>query len=179
MEFFHKAGPTVTKTQTGVVRSDYFKSALLINTPVYITRPNTIHCHLNFSRFLLNIFLWRTNCTDCLDRTNSVQMYLGLKLLPSQLAVMGLNEKESIVSRFRFVNLNFSSWTIFIHIILDTSLAPLGLRTVSSKCGWLMGTLWVKSMLEQEPFAGDNVIQFGTLVVHWCAGVVWWTCCYF
>merc|ERR1711972_185265 len=60
MEFFHKAGPTVTKTQTGGVR---------------------------------------TNCTDCLDRTNSVQMYLGLKLLPSQLAMMGLNEKDSIVSR--------------------------------------------------------------------------------
>ena len=29
-------------------------------------------------------------------------MYLGLKLLPSQLAMMGLNEKDSIVSRFRF-----------------------------------------------------------------------------
>ena len=26
-------------------------------------------------------------------------MYLGLKLLPSQLAMMGLNEKDSIVSR--------------------------------------------------------------------------------
>ena len=29
----------------------------------------------------------------------------------------------------------------------------------SSKCGWLMGTLSVKSMLEQEPFAGDKIIH--------------------
>jgi len=42
----------------------------------------------------------RTNCTDCLDRTNHVQMYLGLKMLTRQLEAMQLQDKETIVSRF-------------------------------------------------------------------------------
>ena len=62
LDFFHKAGATVTKKQTGVVR---------------------------------------TNCTDCLDRTNAVQAHIGLKILTHQLARMKLDEKENIVSRFQ------------------------------------------------------------------------------
>jgi len=42
----------------------------------------------------------RTNCADCLDRTNAVQLYIGLKILHSQLASVKLNDKENIVSRF-------------------------------------------------------------------------------
>uniref|UniRef100_A0A668S9B4 Synaptojanin-1 n=1 Tax=Oreochromis aureus TaxID=47969 RepID=A0A668S9B4_OREAU len=39
----------------------------------------------------------RTNCLDCLDRTNSVQM------LPKQLEQMGLTEKPQLVARFQEV----------------------------------------------------------------------------
>ncbi|XP_068122474.1 synaptojanin-1 [Hyperolius riggenbachi] len=35
----------------------------------------------------------RTNCLDCLDRTNSVQAFLGLEMLVKQLEVLGLTEK--------------------------------------------------------------------------------------
>lgn len=58
----------------------------------------------------------RTNCTDCLDRTNAVQMWLGrtpdadqslfiissvgLKTMAKQLVSLELDQKESIVSRF-------------------------------------------------------------------------------
>ncbi len=42
----------------------------------------------------------RTNCTDCLDRTNSVQSYLGLEVLHYSLMDLGLNDKPNIVTRF-------------------------------------------------------------------------------
>lgn len=41
----------------------------------------------------------RTNCLDCLDRTNNVQMFLGLQMLQKQLNCLGL-AKASLVSRF-------------------------------------------------------------------------------
>ncbi|KAI8520793.1 Synaptojanin-1 [Branchiostoma belcheri] len=41
----------------------------------------------------------RTNCLDCLDRTNSVQAFLGLETLPKQLECLGLNSKPQLVSR--------------------------------------------------------------------------------
>ena len=61
LDFYHKAGKSVPKKQTGVIRS---------------------------------------NCTDCLDRTNAVQSFIGLKILTHMLARMKLDEKENIVSRF-------------------------------------------------------------------------------
>ena len=42
----------------------------------------------------------RTNCTDCLDRTNAVQTFLGLETLNFQLMDLGLTDKPNIVSRF-------------------------------------------------------------------------------
>ena len=42
----------------------------------------------------------RTNCTDCLDRTNCVQTFLGLETLHYQLMDLGLTDKPNIVSRF-------------------------------------------------------------------------------
>lgn len=42
----------------------------------------------------------RTNCTDCLDRTNCVQTYFGLEVLNYQLMDLGLTDKPNIVSRF-------------------------------------------------------------------------------
>lgn len=42
----------------------------------------------------------RTNCTDCLDRTNCVQTFLGSEVLDFQLQDLGLNDKPNIVSRF-------------------------------------------------------------------------------
>ena len=62
LDFFHKAGPSVNKKQTGVIR---------------------------------------TNCTDCLDRTNAVQAHIGARILTHQLARMKLDQKENIVSRFQ------------------------------------------------------------------------------
>ncbi|KAM4795562.1 synaptojanin-1 [Rhinophrynus dorsalis] len=42
----------------------------------------------------------RTNCLDCLDRTNSVQAFFGLEMLLKQLEVLGLAEKPQMVTRF-------------------------------------------------------------------------------
>lgn len=44
----------------------------------------------------------RTNCLDCLDRTNCVQTFFGLQVLPWQLQFLKL-EKQQIVSRFEEV----------------------------------------------------------------------------
>ncbi|XP_040194817.1 synaptojanin-1 isoform X6 [Rana temporaria] len=45
----------------------------------------------------------RTNCLDCLDRTNSVQAFFGLEMLLKQLEVFGLAEKPQMVTRFQEV----------------------------------------------------------------------------
>ncbi|XP_066475173.1 synaptojanin-1 isoform X2 [Tiliqua scincoides] len=45
----------------------------------------------------------RTNCLDCLDRTNSVQAFIGLEMLIKQLEVLGLAEKPQLVTRFQEV----------------------------------------------------------------------------
>ncbi|XP_049806410.1 synaptojanin-1 [Schistocerca nitens] len=45
----------------------------------------------------------RTNCLDCLDRTNCVQTFFGLEILAKQLHLLNLMEKHQIVSRFEEV----------------------------------------------------------------------------
>nr|XP_012636352.1 synaptojanin-1 isoform X8 [Microcebus murinus] len=45
----------------------------------------------------------RTNCLDCLDRTNSVQAFLGLEMLAKQMEALGLAEKPQLVTRFQEV----------------------------------------------------------------------------
>ncbi|XP_014870399.1 synaptojanin-1 isoform X3 [Poecilia latipinna] len=45
----------------------------------------------------------RSNCLDCLDRTNSVQAFFALEMLPRQLEQMGLTEKPQLVARFQEV----------------------------------------------------------------------------
>ncbi|NWT32681.1 SYNJ1 protein, partial [Cardinalis cardinalis] len=45
----------------------------------------------------------RTNCLDCLDRTNSVQAFFGLEMLTKHLEVLGLAEKPQLVTRFQEV----------------------------------------------------------------------------
>ncbi|XP_036098468.1 synaptojanin-1 isoform X2 [Molossus molossus] len=45
----------------------------------------------------------RTNCLDCLDRTNSVQAFLGLEMLTKQLEALHLAEKPQLVTRFQEV----------------------------------------------------------------------------
>ncbi|XP_058798856.1 synaptojanin-1 isoform X2 [Phymastichus coffea] len=42
----------------------------------------------------------RTNCLDCLDRTNCVQTFLALEILQKQLIALKLNEKQQIIARF-------------------------------------------------------------------------------
>ncbi|KAJ8950358.1 hypothetical protein NQ314_007893, partial [Rhamnusium bicolor] len=45
----------------------------------------------------------RTNCLDCLDRTNCVQTFLGLETLAKQLQSMQLVNKQQTISRFEEV----------------------------------------------------------------------------
>ncbi|XP_067849288.1 synaptojanin-1 isoform X3 [Heptranchias perlo] len=45
----------------------------------------------------------RTNCLDCLDRTNSVQAFFGLEMIYKQLEILGLAEKQQMVTRFQEV----------------------------------------------------------------------------
>ncbi|XP_012277310.1 synaptojanin-1 [Orussus abietinus] len=45
----------------------------------------------------------RTNCLDCLDRTNCVQTFFALEILAKQLALLKLLEKQQMVSRFEEV----------------------------------------------------------------------------
>ncbi|CAG0924108.1 unnamed protein product, partial [Notodromas monacha] len=45
----------------------------------------------------------RTNCLDCLDRTNCVQTFLAMETLPGLLQCLGLGEKPQIASRFQEV----------------------------------------------------------------------------
>uniref|UniRef100_A0A665V0N5 phosphoinositide 5-phosphatase n=1 Tax=Echeneis naucrates TaxID=173247 RepID=A0A665V0N5_ECHNA len=45
----------------------------------------------------------RTNCLDCLDRTNSVQAFFALEVGSLQLEQMGLTEKPQLVARFQEV----------------------------------------------------------------------------
>ncbi|XP_026225663.1 synaptojanin-1 isoform X3 [Anabas testudineus] len=45
----------------------------------------------------------RSNCLDCLDRTNSVQAFFALEMLPNQLEIMGLTGKPQLVARFQEV----------------------------------------------------------------------------
>lgn len=45
----------------------------------------------------------RTNCLDCLDRTNCVQMFIGLEMLGEQVKIIGLADKKQTISRFEEV----------------------------------------------------------------------------
>ncbi|XP_012937640.1 synaptojanin-1 [Aplysia californica] len=45
----------------------------------------------------------RTNCLDCLDRTNATQMMIGLEMLNKQLQALGLAAKPQMVGRFEEV----------------------------------------------------------------------------
>ncbi|XP_046576980.1 LOW QUALITY PROTEIN: synaptojanin-1-like, partial [Haliotis rubra] len=45
----------------------------------------------------------RTNCVDCLDRTNSVQTMIGMDILPKQIENLGLSNKPQMLSRFQEV----------------------------------------------------------------------------
>lgn len=42
----------------------------------------------------------RTNCLDCLDRTNCVQTFFGLDVLSEQLKLIGMGDKKQSISRF-------------------------------------------------------------------------------
>ena len=55
---------------------------------------------VNFNIFREQFGTVRTNCTDCLDRTNSVQTFFGIETLHFQLMDLNLTDKPNIVSRF-------------------------------------------------------------------------------
>lgn len=45
----------------------------------------------------------RTNCLDCLDRTNCVQTFIGLEVLNEQLSLLEIGDKKQNVTRFEEV----------------------------------------------------------------------------
>ncbi|ESP04692.1 hypothetical protein LOTGIDRAFT_135750 [Lottia gigantea] len=45
----------------------------------------------------------RSNCLDCLDRTNAVQTMLAMEILPAQVESLGLSNKPQMLSRFQEV----------------------------------------------------------------------------
>ncbi|KAJ8048138.1 Synaptojanin-1 [Holothuria leucospilota] len=51
----------------------------------------------------------RSNCLDCLDRTNTVQSFFGFQLLNKQLECLGLLEKPQLANRFEEVYKNMWS----------------------------------------------------------------------
>uniref|UniRef100_A0A669PM12 phosphoinositide 5-phosphatase n=1 Tax=Phasianus colchicus TaxID=9054 RepID=A0A669PM12_PHACC len=61
---------------------------------------------------LLQTGTFRMNCLDCLDRTNSVQSFIALEILLTQLEILGLNSR-SIVERF--VESYKAMWTLNGH----------------------------------------------------------------
>ncbi|XP_039385482.1 synaptojanin-2 [Mauremys reevesii] len=54
----------------------------------------------------------RMNCLDCLDRTNSVQSFIALEVLHTQLESLGLNSKSTVD---RFVESYKAMWTLNGH----------------------------------------------------------------
>lgn len=46
---------------------------------------------------------FRTNCLDCLDRTNNVQTFIGLEVLKQQLKALSISDQHQIYSRFNEV----------------------------------------------------------------------------
>ncbi|GIY38362.1 synaptojanin-1 [Caerostris extrusa] len=42
---------------------------------------------------------FRTNCLDCLDRTNNVQTFIGLEVLKQQLKALAISDQPQIISR--------------------------------------------------------------------------------
>jgi synaptojanin len=52
------------------------------------------------NNFRLQYGTIRTNCLDCLDRTNCVQTFIGLEILNEQIQLLGLADKKQMVSRF-------------------------------------------------------------------------------
>ncbi|GFQ96247.1 synaptojanin-1 [Trichonephila clavata] len=46
---------------------------------------------------------FRTNCLDCLDRTNNVQTFIGLEILKQQLKALSITDQPQINSRFNEV----------------------------------------------------------------------------
>lgn len=68
----------------------YFKSY-----GIFYMKANEVWCEQNGTI--------RTNCLDCLDRTNCVQTLIGLQVLGKQLEMLDLNEKQQSVTRFEEV----------------------------------------------------------------------------
>lgn len=71
-------------------------------------KERIISCGINYGLFYASngqiireqFGVIRTNCLDCLDRTNCVQTYIGLDILNLQTEVLGFGDKKQSVSRF-------------------------------------------------------------------------------
>jgi phosphatidylinositol-bisphosphatase len=69
----------------------------------FFTSQNGLVTHTQSGTF-------RVNCVDCLDRTNSVETFIGLEMLEKQLQSLKLTEKANTASRFQETFKNM--WTL-------------------------------------------------------------------
>ncbi|XP_078261878.1 synaptojanin-2-like [Rhinoraja longicauda] len=72
----------------------------------FFTSGERVHLRLQTGVF-------RTNCLDCLDRTNIVQSYVALEVLYYQLESLGMAGKKSVVERF--VEFYRTMWSVTGH----------------------------------------------------------------
>lgn len=72
----------------------------------FFTSGERVHLRLQTGVF-------RTNCLNCLDRTNSVQSYVALEVLYHQLESLGMAGKKSVVERF--VEFYRTMWSVTGH----------------------------------------------------------------
>ncbi|KAL1129891.1 hypothetical protein AAG570_012835 [Ranatra chinensis] len=106
---YHKSS---RHSQVPHVVFDYHQECRNNSTKNLIKLCSKVQPYLNaFSVFYLRGFniiseqngTLRTNCLDCLDRTNYAQTYFGLQVLQKQLQLLKLNDKQQIISRFEEV----------------------------------------------------------------------------
>jgi synaptojanin len=75
-------------------------SAIVGDTSSISSNSNSLQTHVNNPNGKLQAKFIRTNCMDCLDRTNNVQSFIGIEMLRYQLAHM---IAEIDMSKFREV----------------------------------------------------------------------------
>ena len=82
----------------------------------YKQKSRTLNSDGNFKSQQCGVI--RTNCLDCLDRTNAVQMMFAMKAIELQAAEMGIDPSQ--VTKFKGSYLGFQS-TFFFEILASAS----------------------------------------------------------
>eukprot|EP00760_Papus_ankaliazontas_P037162 PhM_4_TR8436/c0_g2_i1/m.4152 len=95
-----------------------------------IVRTNFFHCDASTSRLQIQSGVVRTNCLDCLDRTNLAQLFVNKTVLAAQLKALGVIDSEAkLLHHSSIVDM-----LLFMHIRLGDSVAQqyAGSRAVSN-----------------------------------------------